>query len=181
VRDWNKVNVGFIYAKATEGKSHRDTKFVRFRKNAMKRNIPFGAYHFLSTDVPAKQQFQNFKNAVTKGSTTLIPMLDIEGELPIPDDSLRSLVGDWIQECHDYYGYYPLLYLSPYSLYLRLMGTSNLSKCQLWSGITTPHWDIIPFYTARIVQFKIDKMDGFEGGIDCNHLNGSLDDLRMKE
>ena len=75
VRDWNKVNVGFIYAKATEGKSHRDTKFVRFRKNAMKRNIPFGAYHFLSTDVPAKQQFQNFKNAVTKGSTTLIPML----------------------------------------------------------------------------------------------------------
>ena len=181
VRDWDKVKAGFIYAKATEGKSHRDTKFVRFRRNAMKRDIPFGAYHFLSTDVSAKQQFQNFKNAVTKGSTTLIPMLDIEGELPIPDDSLRSLVGDWIQECHDYYGYYPLLYLSPYSLYLRLMGTSNLSKCQLWSGITTPHWDIIPFYTARIVQFKIDKMDGFEGGIDCNHLNGSLDDLRMKE
>lgn len=181
VRDWNKVKVGFIYAKATEGKSHRDTKFIRFRRNAMKRNIPFGAYHFLSTDVSAKQQFQNFKNVVPKSSTTLIPMLDIEGELPIPDDSLKVLVGGWIQECYDYYGYYPLLYLSPYSLYLRLMGTSNLSKCQLWSGITTPHWDIIPFYTARIVQFKIDKMDGFEGGIDCNHLNGSLDDLRMKE
>jgi len=181
VRDWDKVKAGFIYAKATEGKSHRDTKFVRFRRNAMKRDIPFGAYHFLSTDVSAKRQFLNFKNVVPKGSTTLIPMLDIEGELPIPDDSLRSLVGDWIQECHDYYGYYPLLYLSPYSLYLRLMGTSNLSKCQLWSGITTPHWDIIPFYTAKIVQFKIDKMDGFEGGIDCNHLNGSLDDLRMKE
>ena len=181
VRDWNKVNVGFIYAKATEGKSHRDTKFVRFRRNAMKRNIPFGAYHFLSTDVPAKQQFQNFKNVVPKGSTTLIPMLDIEGELPIPDDSLKSLVGGWIQECYDYYGYYPLLYLSPYHLYLRLMGTPNFSKCQLWSGITSPHWDIIPFYTARIVQFKIDKVDGFVGGIDCNHLNGSLDDLRMKE
>ena len=39
VRDWNKVTVGFIYAKATEGKSHRDTKFVRFRRNAMKRDI----------------------------------------------------------------------------------------------------------------------------------------------
>ena len=181
VRDWNKVKVGFIYAKATEGKSHRDTKFVRFRKNAMKRNIPFGAYHFLSTDVPAKQQFQNFKNVVPKGSTTLIPMLDVEGELPISNDSLKALVGGWIKECHDYYGVYPVLYLSPYSLYLRLMGTSNLSKCQLWSGITTPHWDIIPFYTARIVQFKIDKVDGFEGGIDCNHLNGSLDDIRMKE
>ena len=181
VRDWDKVKVGFIYAKATEGKSHRDTKFIRFRRNAMKRNIPFGAYHFLSTDVSAKQQFQNFKNVVPKGSITLIPMLDIEGELSIPDDSLKSLVGGWIQECHDYYGYYPLLYLCPYHLYLRLMGTPNLRKCQLWSSITPPHWDIIPFYTARIVQFKIDKMDGFEGGIDCNHLNGSLDDLRMKE
>ena len=30
VRDWDKVNIGFIYAKATEGRSHRDTKFVRF-------------------------------------------------------------------------------------------------------------------------------------------------------
>ena len=180
VHDWNKVKVGFIYAKATEGKSHRDTKFVRFRHNAMKRDIPFGAYHFLSTDVSAKQQFRNFKNVVPKGSTTLIPMLDIEGELPIPDDSLRSLVGGWIQQCHDYYGYYPVLYLSPYSIYIRLMGTPNLSKCQLWSGITPPRWEIIPFYTARIVQFKIDKIDGFEGGIDCNHLNGSLDDLRMK-
>jgi len=108
-------------------------------------------------------------------------MLDIEGELPIPDDSLKTLVGGWIKECHDYYGYYPLLYLSPYHLYLRLMGTPNLRKCQLWSGITSPHWDIIPFYTARIVQFKIDKVDGFVGGIDCNHLNGSLDNLRMKE
>ena len=180
VHDWNKVKVGFIYAKATEGKSHRDTKFVRFRHNAMKRGIPFGAYHFLSTDVSAKQQFRNFKNVVPKGSTTLIPMLDIEGELPIPDDSLRSLVGGRIQQCHDYYGYYPVLYLSPYSIYIRLMGTPNLSKCQLWSGITPPRWEIIPFYTARIVQFKIDKIDGFEGGIDCNHLNGSLDDLRMK-
>ena len=59
VRDWNKVKVGFIYAKATEGKSHRDTKFMRFRRNAIKRDIPFGAYHFLSTDVSAKKQFQN--------------------------------------------------------------------------------------------------------------------------
>ena len=102
VRDWNKVKVGFIYAKATEGKSHRDTKFMRFRRNAIKRDIPFGAYHFLSTDVSAKKQFQNFKNVVPKGSTTLIPMLDIEGELPISNDSLKALVGGWIKECHDY-------------------------------------------------------------------------------
>jgi lysozyme len=181
VRDWDKVKVGFIYAKATEGKSHRDTKFVRFRRNAMKRGIPFGAYHFLSTDVPAKQQFNHFKSVVTKGSTNLIPMLDVEGELPIPDDSLKALVGGWIQECHNYYGYYPMLYLSPYSLYVRLIGTPELRKCLLWSGITAPHWDILPFYTADIVQFKIDKVNGFEGGVDCNHLNGSLEKLMMKE
>lgn len=180
VSDCNKVNVGFIYAKATEGRSHRDKKYVRFRRNAMKRNIPFGAYHFLSTDVPAKQQFQNFKKVVPKGSITMIPMLDIEGELPIPRDSLKSLVGDWIRECHDFYGVYPVLYLSPYSLCLRFLDLPVFWKCPRWSGITMPHWDIIPFYTAKIVQFKIDKLDGFEGGIDCNHLNGSLEDLMIK-
>lgn len=180
VRDWDKVKVGFIYAKATEGKSHRDTKFVRFRHNAMKRGIPFGAYHFLSTDVPAKQQFNHFKSVVTKGSTNLIPMLDVEGKLPIPDDSLKSLVGSWIKECKDYYGVYPILYLSPYSIYLRLIGTQNLFKCHLWSGITKPHWDIIPFATAKIVQFKIVQVEGFADVVDCNHLNGTLEDLIMK-
>jgi hypothetical protein len=107
-------------------------------------------------------------------------MLDIEGKLPIPDDSLKALVGGWINECYNYYGYYPVLYLSPYSIYIRLIGTPNLSKCQLWSGITPPRWEIIPFYTARIVQFKIDKVNGFVGGVDCNHLNGTIDDLKMK-
>ena len=180
VRDWDKVKVGFIYAKATEGRSHRDRKYKSYRQNATKRDIPFGAYHFLSTDVSATLQFQNFKKAVPKGSTTLIPMLDIEGKLPIPDDSLKALVGGWINECYNYYGYYPVLYLSPYSIYIRLIGTPNLSKCQLWSGITPPRWEIIPFYTARIVQFKIDKVNGFVGGVDCNHLNGTIDDLKMK-
>lgn len=69
VKDWSKVNVGFIYAKATEGKSHRNTKYKSYRRNAMKRKIPFGAYHFLNTAVSAKQQLDNFKEVVPKGST----------------------------------------------------------------------------------------------------------------
>ena len=28
---------------------------------------------------------------------------------------------------------------------------------------------------------KIDKIDGFEDGTDSNHLNGTLDDFRMRE
>ena len=36
VRDWDKVKVGFIYAKATEGKSHRDTKNGSLEKLMMK-------------------------------------------------------------------------------------------------------------------------------------------------
>ena len=69
VRDWSKVNVGFIYAKATEGKSHRDSKYKSYRRNAMKRKIPFGAYHFLNTKVSAKEQFNNFKSVVPNGIT----------------------------------------------------------------------------------------------------------------
>ena len=177
VRDWDKVKVGFIYAKATEGKSHIDRKYKSYRQNAMKRSIPFGAYHFLSTDVSAKQQFQNFKNIVPKGSTTLIPMLDIERYTD--RTTLQALIGDWIQECHDYYGVYPILYVSPQFLYALLIGTPNISKCYFWVGDVNTSF--IPFMSGKIFQFKIDKVEGFEGGIDCNYLNGSLNDLRMKE
>ena len=127
----------------------------------------------------AKKQFQNFKNTVPKGSTTLIPMLDIEGKLSISNDNLHALVGGWIKECHDYYGVYPILYVSPQFLYALLIGTPNISKCYFWVGDVNTSF--IPFMSGKIVQFKIDKVEGFEGGIDCNYLNGSLNDLRMKE
>lgn len=179
VTDWNKVNVGFIYAKATEGKSHRDTKYKSYRHNAMKRNIPFGAYHFLSTDIPAKQQFQNFKNVVPKGSTTLIPMLDVEDVFNNSRSKIQAIVGEWIELCHDYYGSYPIVYCSPQFVYhIYLMGTPNISKCLFWVGDI--HTSFLPLKSGKIVQFKIDKLDGFEGGIDCNYLNGSLDELMIK-
>lgn len=177
VSNWDKVKVDFIYAKATEGKSHRDSKYAKFRRNAMKRDIPFGAYHFLSTDVSAKQQFINFKNVVPKGSTTLIPMLDIERYAD--RTTLQNLVGEWIKECHDYYGVYSILYFSPQFLYVMLIGTPNINKCHFWIGDVNTSF--IPFMSGKIVQFKIDRIDGFEGGIDCNYLNGSLDELKMSK
>lgn len=178
VRDWSKVNVGFIYAKATEGKSHRDSKYKSYRRNAMKRKIPFGAYHFLNTKVSAKEQFNNFKSVVPKGSTDLIPMLDVEDVLNSKRSETQAIFGEWIELCHEYYGSYPIVYCSPQFVYhVYLMGTPNISKCPFWVGDI--HTSFLPLKSGKILQFKIDKVDGFDGGIDCNYLNGSLDELRM--
>ena len=178
VTDWSKVNVGFIYAKATEGKSHRDSKYKSYRRNALKRKIPFGAYHFLSTNVSAQQQFNNFKNVVPKGSTDLIPMLDVEDVLNCNRSELQAIVGEWIELCKQYYGSYPIIYCSPqFVFHLYLMGTPNISKCAFWVGDI--HTSFLPLKSGKIVQFKIDKVDGFAGEIDCNYLNGSLDEIRM--
>jgi len=68
----------FIFLKCSEGKTHRDTKYKEYKKEAKKRGIPTGAYHFFSYQTSGKAQAENFiKNAdLQKGD--LFPVLDIE-------------------------------------------------------------------------------------------------------
>ena len=47
---WNEVvknrKIKFVYVKATEGRSHKDTKFSQNVKGARKAGLEVGAYHF---------------------------------------------------------------------------------------------------------------------------------------
>ena len=177
VANWDSLKVQFIYAKATEGKSHQDTKFENYRKNALEHGIPFGAYHFLSVDVSAKEQIENFKRMVPKDSTTLIPVLDVEQYTD--RQKLKTLVAEWINECYNYYGVYPMIYGSPAFLYDILKGTPQIEKCPFWVSVIGTRNPSLK--RGKMVQFKIDKVEGMEGEVDCNYLNGSLDELRIKE
>lgn len=79
--DWNKLDrryAQFIFIKATEGATHKDTRFTEYWKQAKARNIPVGAYHFFTFCRSGKEQAVNFIESVPVGSCDLPPAIDLE-------------------------------------------------------------------------------------------------------
>jgi lysozyme len=81
--------VGFVYCKATQGVGFKDGKFGKFW-SAMGNlpaadRIPRGAYHFLSSDSPGKDQADKFQAYVSLHggikSDDLPPVLDLEWDV----------------------------------------------------------------------------------------------------
>jgi lysozyme len=81
--------VDFIYCKATQGIGYKDGKFGEFWKELGKlsanNNIPRGAYHFLSSDSPGKDQADRFLDYVRLQGDfqpgDLPPVLDLEWDV----------------------------------------------------------------------------------------------------
>ncbi len=117
--DWDAVadgGVDYVYIKATEGKTFTDKMYARNRDLARKAGLLVGAYHFYSMKSTPEEQFKNFKRSCPKGSTDLIPMIDVEFVGKLTTVQLSDLgkgskrLADLME---DYYGKKPLIYCSP--------------------------------------------------------------------
>ena len=101
----------FIFLKCSEGKTHQDTKYKEYRKEAKKRGILTGAYHFFSYQSSGKDQAENFiRNAgLQKGD--LFPVLDIEYKRNRPSNSvIRKEVKEFCKVIKAKYGVNPIIY-----------------------------------------------------------------------
>lgn len=79
--DWNKLDKRysqFIFIKATEGATHKDSRFEEYRTQARAHNIPVGAYHFFTFCKSGKEQAINFMETVPIDSCDLPPAIDLE-------------------------------------------------------------------------------------------------------
>lgn len=82
--DWQRVAqdscVKFVYIKATEGSTIVDSNYLRNAEGAKKAGIPFGSYHYLTSQSSIKDQFRNYYGVVNRKHQDIIPMIDIEEE-----------------------------------------------------------------------------------------------------
>ena len=78
---WDKFEgamPAFVFLKATEGATHRDTRYKEYKNKLKSKGIPTGAYHFFSyqsTGIAQAKHFLKFTN-LEKGD--LPPVLDAE-------------------------------------------------------------------------------------------------------
>ena len=70
--------VSFVLAKASEGVSFRDKKFVMNVESARRQGLRTGAYHFFRFDTPGFRQAQNFLRAVDGVVLDFPLIIDVE-------------------------------------------------------------------------------------------------------
>lgn len=79
--DFNKValdGVKYIYMKATEGATFKDSIMETFYTEGKKNSLKVGAYHFLTGTSTPEDQAENFYEKINGHDWDLIPMLDVE-------------------------------------------------------------------------------------------------------
>jgi len=79
--DFSKVlndEIEYIYVKATEGQSFKDSYMDTFYNDAKSHGLKLGAYHFLVGTSSPEAQAKNFYQKIKDYEWDLVPMMDIE-------------------------------------------------------------------------------------------------------
>ena len=86
--------IGFIYAKATEGLTLSDARYAEYHDGAKVNGIPTGGYHFFHFGTSPTDQAQHFLQAISGRTGELLPMVDCEAaSMPAAGMSAGEAVG----------------------------------------------------------------------------------------
>lgn len=116
--NWKEVNnmevkgikIGFVFIKATEGRTLVDRQFRRNWMGANKAGIPTGAYHFFIPGRNPEAQARNFMGIVSLNKGDLPPVLDVEHAGRVSVAEMQAEVKTWLQMVEQHYGVTPLIY-----------------------------------------------------------------------
>ena len=180
VTDWKKIKKSnqFVIIKSTEGSKFVDNKFKTNWNNAKNHGITRGAYHFFNPNVPAIQQFNNFKRNVTLSSGDLPPILDVE----LKEIDMNE-VNKWCELAEKHYGVKPIIY-SDYLVFKFFMD-GKVNNYKLWIHIDEKYSVKPSFNNYDCIMWQYShtgRVDGIQGDVDLNtFLGDSLSFEKLKK
>ncbi len=168
--------VSFVFVKATEGKDHIDKYFNYNFHQARQSGIVRGAYHFYSTQSPAKAQAEFFCRTVQLEHGDLPPVLDVETTGDYSKQKLQTELLIWLQQVEAYYDVKPIIYAS---------------KSFKQKYLNAPQFDNYPFWIAHYYidsltytgdwhfwqHTDVGRVEGIGGYVDVNLFNGTYEEL----
>ena len=177
----------FVYIKATEGRTHTDTRMAENATLCECTGIPYGFYHFGRPDTDmssgdAVAEVSHFVNATKNFRPTLRPVLDLEAGVKTDDSYNAVWALAYAKRIQEVLGKEPIIYTAKwyYDTYLRDGNSTmltELAKMDLWLASynegaspdrAIPIWKewLIWQWTAKSTQA------GIKGNVDRNWLSG---------
>lgn len=187
--DWNLVaqdpaGIEFVYVKATEGTTLKDSYFVHNMRGARKAGLKVGAYHFFRMTSSAHDQFNNFSKTLDKVKFDLLPMVDVETRDKASNEAVHDSLEVFISLVRKKYGVSPVIYGSNKS-YNMFCGDDVAGDSPLYIaryGENPPVIKGLRHYTMWQYSDK-GRINGIHKPVDlCRfHPSHSLEDILMPE
>lgn len=174
-----KSALRFIVIKATEGRSYVDPKFKDNFLQAKEYGYIRGAYHYLSTKSPARDQAYFFLNAVQLEPGDLPPILDVETKASdVSVEDFQREVLAWLHIVEDKYHVKPILY-TYYKFKQNYLGDSRFDGYPFW--IAHYYVDHLEYDGEWKFWQHTDagRLPGIKEDVDLDVYNGSFYDLQQ--
>jgi lysozyme len=177
--DWDQIaceNPHFIFFKATEGATHTDKMYHKYKFEAAERGIKVGSYHFFSYTTSGKDQALHFLKTAHIQKGDLPPVLDVEFKKEMASSAwISKNVQEWVRIIEDSIGVKPIIYC-PCRMYNDHLESVLSDEYHLWiadyrknpPGCNWTFWQ------------KTDrhKLNGIAGNVDYNEFKGNILDLQ---
>jgi len=179
VINWNQLEdlengekTSFVIIRSTAGINHRDRYFTSNWREAKKKGIIRGAYHYYRPNENGSQQAEFFIKNVKLSPGDLPPIIDIEKLSDIQSvNSLIEGVSTWINKVEEHYGVQPIIYSGAYFYKKYLIG--KFSKNILWvanyNKIKNP---LVEFPWSFWQYTDKGNIIGIKGPVDMNVFKG---------
>lgn len=175
--DFKKVaenGMEFVFIKASEGITHRDSLFAKNYSEAKKAGLKTGAYHFFRFDADGTQQAINFLQAVGSRPQDLGLVIDVEktgNPTDIPEDIVRKRLTTMV-DYMNLLGYRVMIYTNLEGYYQFMaedLPGYPLWICRFQENPINAEWTFWQFDHHG-------KIDGIKGDVDLNAFCGSRED-----
>ena len=185
--DWEILSdegIDFAFIKATEGSNFVDEKFSINLENAYKTDLFVGAYHFFSYDSEGETQAENFIKTVPKLEGMLPPVVDVEfyndnQHKPPKRLHTQNILKPLLKKLEEYYGKKPIIYATPKSYYLYIIGDYKEYPIWIRNTVINPvladgrSWTFWQYSDSHVLK----GYSGDEKHIDMNVFYGTKKDL----
>ncbi len=176
----------FLIAKATQGTSVTDPKFLSFKAGAAMSSLPFGSYHFGNGDDPTRQGDHYL--SVAQPSDKEVACLDLEEGQGDSQMTMEQACA-FVLYIQSKLGRYPMIYggarlkEEPTARQYEILG-----RCPLWLSQYGPTAVLPAGWTKYTLwQFTGDGVGppphsfySGEGNVDISRFEGSVDELNAK-
>lgn len=182
--DWKRVKAAgktFVFAKASQGATYRDSTFTSNIQGARAAGLFVGAYHFLTatSSVTAQAEASHFVTVMQSvGAMDLPPVMDYENNPnSLTTQQINTVALTFLQEVERLSGHRPIVYtgnsfgqnfnatLGIYDLWIARYSSSGIAPKD------TAAWKQWTFWQYS----DAGQVDGIKGPVDLNQFQGSIE------
>lgn len=178
--DWDKIKkdqLKFVFIKATQGSTIKDSKWQYNRDKARAYKIIHGYYHFFSPDSEPEAQARHFIDTVETVRGCLPPVLDVETIGNQSSDELSEKVDKWMMIVAEELDSEPIIYSSHDFFKTHL--ENHIKPSKLWLADYTKGYDFEKGHELIFAQYsQSGRAQGISGAVDLDWFEGTYKELR---